>query len=197
MILFPFASGEIAAVNPAAANSPGSPRWPGQRPGRAYAVIGDLTGDPVVVGGTVYAGTAAGRTAAIEAASGLRLWAADEGALNPPLVVGGSVFVVNDQATLVRMDAQTGEVIWKIEMPYYVKDKPKKRMAIYAHYGPVLAGRHIVVASSDGFLRSLRSATNGAMCRRRKFRAVRPLRRRLAQGMLFVMGGNGQLHAFR
>ena len=126
----------------------------GQRPGRAYAFIGDLTGEPVVSGGTIYAGTAGGRTVAIEAATGRRLWATGEGALNPPLAVGGSVFVVNDQAKLVRMDARTGEVIWKIEMPYYVKDKPKKQIAIYAHYGPVLAGRRIVVASSDGFLRS-------------------------------------------
>lgn len=195
-ILFPFPSGEIAAINPAGGERSWGAAVAGQRPGRAYAFIGDLTGEPVVVGGTIYAGTAAGRTVAIEAASGRRIWATGEGALNPPLVVGGSVFVVNDQAKLVRMDARTGEVIWKIEMPYYVKDKPKKQIEIYAHYGPVLAGRRIVVASSDGFLRSF-DAASGALVSAVEIPGGAASSPALAQGMLFVMGGDGQLHAFR
>ena len=159
--------------------------------------MGDLTGEPVVSGGAIYVGSAAGRTAALEAASGKRLWVADEGALNPPLVVGGSVFVVNDEAMLVRMNAQTGEVIWKIEMPYYVKqDKPKKRKAIYAHYGPVLAGRHIMVASSDGFLRGF-DPVSGAMVSSVEIPGGAASSPALAQGLLFVMGGDGKLHAFR
>jgi outer membrane protein assembly factor BamB len=112
------------------------------------------------------------------------------------LVVGGSVFVVNDQAKLVRMDARTGEVIWKIEMPYYVKDKPKKQIAIYAHYGPVLAGRRIVVASSDGFLRSF-DAASGALVSAVEIPGGAASSPALAQGLLFVMGGDGKLHAFR
>ena len=116
----------------------------GKRLGRAYANSGDITGDPVIDGrrdlcrhrGWPDRGDSA-RT------PGERLWTADEGALNPPLVVGGSVFVVNDEARLVRLDAATGELIWAVELPDFTKDKAKKRNAIYAHFGPVLAGGRI------------------------------------------------------
>ena len=131
-----------------------------------------------------------------DAATGKRLWTAAEGALNPPLVVGGSVFVVNDEARLVRLDASTGDVIWQAEMPYFDKDKAKKHKAITAHYGPVLAGGRIVVASGDGPLR-LFDPTTGTMVYSVDIPGGAASAPVLAQGMLFVVGGNGQLHAFR
>ena len=108
----------------------------------------------------------------------------------------GSVFVVNDEARLVRLDASTGDVIWQAEMPYFDKDKAKKHKAITAHYGPVLAGGRIVVASGDGPLR-LFDPTNGTMVYSVDIPGGAASAPVLAQGMLFVVGGNGQLHAFR
>jgi outer membrane protein assembly factor BamB len=196
MVLVPYSSGEISAYD----TKTGEQKWmaavAGQRVGRAYATLGDVTGDPVVQGGVVYAGTAAGRTIAADAATGTRKWVATEGALNPPLVVGGSVFVVNDEAKLVRLDAATGDVIWAADMPYFVEEKAKKLKAIYAHYGPVLAGGRIVVASSDGLLRAF-DPTNGNLVSSVEIPGGAASAPALAQGMLFVVGGNGQLHAFR
>lgn len=195
-VILPFASGEIKAVDA----KTGSAKWiaavAGQRLGRAYAALGDVTGDPVVIGGVIYAGTAAGRTIAADAATGTRKWLATEGALNPPLVVAGSVFVVSDDARLVRLDAASGDLIWATEMPYFVKDKPKKLKRIYAHYGPVLAGGHIAVASSDGQLR-LFDPASGAVVSSVDIAGGAASAPALAGGMLFVVGGNGQLHAFR
>ena len=195
-VYFPFASGEIAAVGKDGGERAWGAAVAGKRLGRAYAVVGDITGDPVISNGVIYAGTAAGRTVAIEAATGMRIWTANEGALNPPLVVGGSVFVVNDEARLVRLDGGTGDVIWSVEMPYFINDKAKKRKGIYAHYGPVLAGGRIVVASGDGSLR-LFDPTNGAMVASVDIPGGAASAPALAQGLLFVVGGNGQLHAFR
>ena len=195
-VYFPFASGEIAAVGKDGGERAWGAAVAGKRLGRAYAIVGDITGDPVISGGVIYAGTAAGRTVAIEAATGMRLWTANEGALNPPLVVGGSVFVVNDEARLVRLDGGTGDVIWSVEMPYFTNDKARKRKAIFAHYGPVLAGGRIVVASSDGSLR-LFDPTNGTMVASVDIPGGAASAPALAQGLLFVVGGNGQLHAFR
>lgn len=195
-ILFPFASGEIAAVSADGGERTWGAAVAGKRLGRAYAALGDVTGDPVVVGGVVYAGTAGGRTVAIDAKTGMRLWVANEGAMNPPLVFGGAVFVVSDEARLIRLDASTGEVVWTADMPYYVNDKPKKLKAIFANYGPVLAGGRLVVASSDGQLRSF-DPTNGAMTAITPIPGGAAAAPALAQGMLFVQGANGQLHAFR
>lgn len=195
-VIFAFPSGELAA----ALKVNGTRAWgapvTGQRPGRGYAGLTDVTGDPVVIGNTIYAGTAAGRTAAVDAGSGRRIWTAVEGALNAPLVVGGSVFVVNDEAKLVRMDASSGQVIWTADMPYFVNETPKKRQAITAHYGPVLAGGRIAVVSGDGVLR-LFDPTNGKLVHTAQIPGGAAAAPALAGGVLYVVSNNGQLHAFR
>ena len=195
-VILPFSSGEVTAI----AADGGARVWgaavAGKRLGRAYAGYGDLTGDPVVSGGVVYIGSAAGRTVAIDAKTGMRIWTTNEGAMNPPLVVGGSVFVVNDEARLVRLDASTGEVIWAQAMPYYVKDKAKKQKAITAHYGPVLAGGRIAVVSGDGQLR-LFSPTDGSLIGGTALPGGAASAPALAGGMLFVVNKGGQLLAFR
>jgi outer membrane protein assembly factor BamB len=195
-VIFPFASGGLTAL----LRQSGLRVWDapvtGQRLGRGYSGITDITGDPVIVGPVTYVGTASGRTAALKTASGERIWTADEGAMNAPLVVGGSVFVVNDEAQLVRLDATTGEVVWAIDMPYFLKDKAKKRKAITAHFGPVLAGGHLIVVSDDGQMRIF-NPEDGAMIGGAEIPGGAATAPALADGMLFVVSGNGQLHAFR
>jgi len=195
-VIFPYPSGELVAINKAGDERLWVAAVAGQRLGIPTGSMGGITGDPVLSGGVIYAGSAGGRTVAIDSATGKRLWTASEGALNPPLVVGGSVFVVNDQARLVRLDAATGAVIWSTEMPYFVKDKVKKRKGIFAHYGPVLAGGRIIVASSDGLLR-LFDPANGALVGQADIAGGAASAPALAQGLLFVVSKKGQLHAFR
>jgi len=195
-VLFPFASGEVVA----ALRQGGTRVWgasvAGERRGRAYTTIGDITGDPVVAGGVTYVGSQAGRTVALATASGEQIWSAKEGALGPVLVVGGSVFLVSDEARLVRLDAETGATLWAVDMPYFTKEKVKKRKAIYAHYGPVLAGGRITVASSDGLLRFF-SPTDGSLVATAEVPGGAAAQPALAGGVMYVVSANGQLHAFR
>ncbi len=194
-IYLPYAGGQLTAVAPQ-----GDVIWAagvaGQRLGRAYAGFGDVTGDPVIAGNVVYVGSAAGKTAALSAQTGMRIWTADEGALNAPLVVGGSVFVVNDEARLVRLNARTGAVIWAQAMPYFNNIKPARYKGITAHYGPVLAGGRLVVASGDGSLR-LFDPASGAIVGQAEIPSGAASASALVGGMLGVMGRDGQLHAFR
>jgi outer membrane protein assembly factor BamB len=81
-------------------------------------------------------------------------------------------------------------------MPYFDKENPRKQKAITAHYGPVLAGGRIAVASGDGLLR-LFSPTDGTLVATAPIPGGAAAQPALAGGMLFVVGGNGQLHAFR
>ena len=195
-ILFPSAGGEVTAIM-----KDGSARiWQssvaGRRLGRVYAAIADVTADPVIQGSTTYVGTSAGRTFAMNTETGQLIWSAREGALGPVLPVGGSVFLVNDEARLVRLDAATGDVIWSVEMPYFVNKKAKKRKAITAHYGPVLAGGRLVVASGDGILRFF-NPTDGALLSTADIPGGAAAQPALAGGVLYIVSGNGQLHAFR
>ncbi len=195
-VIFPSAGGEIMAVTRLGGLKVWGISAAGERLGRAFAATFDVTSDPVVAGDVTYAGTSAGRTIAISSSSGDRIWSAAEGAMGPVLPVGGSVFLVNDEARLVRLDAATGAVTWSVDMPYFEKDKPKKRKGVFAHYGPVLAGGRLVVASSDGLLRFF-SPTDGALLSTLDIPGGAAAQPALAGGTIYVVGGNGQLHAFR
>ena len=196
-VFFPSNAGDLMAVLRAGT---GAKIWQvslaGKRLGRAYALSPDVTGDPVIADGTIYAGTAAGRTVAVASDTGERIWSADEGAMGPIVVAGGSLFLVNDEAQLVRLDASTGAVIWASDLTYFDKDKPRRRKGIAAHYGPVLAGGRLVVASSDGLLR-LFDPTDGSLTASADIPGGAAAQPALAGGGLYVVGGNGQLHAFR
>ncbi|MBA3909969.1 MAG: quinoprotein [Rhodobacter sp.] len=196
-VIFPTNAGDLMAVLKIGG---GTKIWQaslaGKRLGRAYAFSADVTGDAVIDGKVLYAGSAAGRTVAMSASSGERIWSAGEGALGPVAVAGGSLFLVNDEAELVRLDADTGEVIWAVEMPYFTKDKIKRRKAIYAHYGPVLAGGQIIVVSSDGLLRAF-DPTDGRLTYTTDIPGGAAAQPAVAGGVLYVVGANGQLHAFR
>ncbi len=194
-VVLPLPSGSLIAVT-SDADAIWSAPLTGERLGRGYTLLGDITGDPVIAGGYVYAGTAAGRTAAIALAGGERLWTASEGALNPPLVVGGSVFVISDENRLVRLDAADGSTIWAVDLPYYTQTKERKREAIYASYGPVLAGGRIVTVSSDGLLRAF-DARDGALLATADIPGGAASAPALAGGQLFVVSTRGQLLAFR
>lgn len=196
-VIFPTSAGDLMAVLKLGG---GTKIWQaslaGKRLGRAYAFTSDVTGDAVIDGKVLYAGSASGRTVAMSASSGDRIWSAGEGALGPVAVAGGSIFLVNDQAELVRLDAETGAVIWSVEMPYFTTDKIKRRKGIYAHYGPVLAGGRIMVVSSDGLLRAF-DPTDGSLTHTTEIPGGASAQPAVAGGVLYVVGGNGQLHAFR
>jgi outer membrane protein assembly factor BamB len=195
-VLFPSGSGEILA----AAQADGAGIWraavAGKRLGRSYAGITEITGDPVIAGNTAYIGNQSGNTAAIDVETGGRLWTAKEAAYGPVLAAGGSIFLVSDEAKLVRLDAATGAKIWSVEMPYYTREREKSRARITAHFGPVLAGGRLVVASGDGTLRMF-NPQDGALTGTVDLPGGAASLPALAGGVLYVVSGNGQLHAFR
>ncbi len=196
-VIFPSSGGDLMAVLKIGG---GTKIWQsslaGKRLGRAYALTSDVTGDAVIAGKTLFAGSGSGRTVAMSASSGERIWSAGEGALGPVAVAGGSIFLVNDEAKLVRLDAATGEAIWSVEMPYFTKDKVKKRKGIYAHYGPIMAGGRIIVVSSDGVLRAFDPA-NGNLVHTAEIPGGAAAQPAVAGGTLYVVTGKGQLLAFR
>lgn len=196
LVVFPFPSGDMIAALRQGGLTLWQGRVAGTRLGRAYATVVDLTGDPVIAGDTLYAGSSAGKLVALGVNSGERLWTATEGANSPVQVAGGSVFLVSDEAQLVRLDAETGGTIWAVDLPYFVKDKPKRQKAIHANYGPVLAGGRLFVASSDGLLRVFDPAS-GALVGQAEIPGGAASAPVVAGGTLYVVGTNGQLHAFR
>ncbi|MDA7963350.1 PQQ-like beta-propeller repeat protein [Ruegeria sp.] len=196
LAVFAFGSGDIAA----AFRKGGIRRWnasvAGGRRGRAVAQIVDVTGGPMVVGNTIYIGNHSGRTVAFDAGSGERNWTASEGAVDTVWVAGNSVFLVSDRNQLVRLNAADGSVIWAQDLPGFVKDKPGRRGAVFAHYGPILAGGRIVVASNDGYLRFF-NPVDGTQIYQVEVPGGATTAPVVAGQTLYVVSAKGDLHAFR
>ena len=194
--IFPFGSGELVA----ALRQGGVRIWgssvSGKRRGAAYANITDITADPVIVGDVIYTGNQSGRAVAMSLNSGNRIWTARHGAYGPVTVAGNSVFMISDQAELIRLDAATGEEVWTKELPYFRREKARRSRDIFAHYGPVLAGGNLWVASDDGTLKSC-DPTDGSALGSIDIPGGAASSMAVAGGTMYVIGGRGQLHAFR
>jgi outer membrane protein assembly factor BamB len=196
LVIFPFGSGELVATLRLSGVRVWGSAVAGARRGVAYNSLNDITGDPVVVGNVLYAGNQSGRVVAMEAASGDRIWTAQDGAYSPILPAGDSVFFVSDRNELIRLDAATGERIWGTELPLYVRERVRRRQAVFTHYGPILAGGRLVVASNDGLIRFFdpESGIVTGQVALRGGAATHPI---VVDGTLYVVSGDGRLHAYR
>ena len=194
--VFPLASGQVVAVEKVTGTGLWGGYVAGQRRGRAFATITDLTGDPVIADGRVYAASSAGTLGAFDADTGQTLWTTREGATGPVVVAGGAVFFVNDEDQLLRVDAGTGALTWRNDLPYYTKDRTKRRRNIYAHFGPVLAGGRLLTASSDGLVR-LFDPASGALAASVEIGDAAAAAPAIAGGTLYVVTQDGKLRAFR
>ncbi len=196
LVVFPSTSGQILAVDRATGTERWSAQIAGSRAGRAIALIRDMTGEPVIAGDMVVAGTSSGRIAAFDRATGMQLWSHDDGALSAPVVAGNSVFAVDDASRLIRLDRANGARIWAVPLPEFVDARVRRQEQVWAHYGPVLAGGRLIVASSDGVLRSFDPAS-GALVGQAAIPGGAATAPAVAGGSLYVTSRTGQLLAFR
>ncbi|MFY2824730.1 PQQ-binding-like beta-propeller repeat protein [Ruegeria sp. MALMAid1280] len=194
--VFAFGSGDVAATF----RKGGIRRWnasvAGGRRGRAAAQIVDVTGGPMVAGDKIYIGNHSGRTVAFDTNSGERVWTADEGAVDTVWPAGNSLFLISDRSQLVRLNITDGSIVWAQDLPGFVKDKPKRRGPIVAHYGPIMAGGRIVVASNDGYLRFF-NPVDGTLVNRVEVPGGATTAPVVAGQTLYVVSTKGDLHAFR
>lgn len=155
--------------------------------------IGDITGDPVIDDGAVYASNQSGRTVSVDRETGERNWTITEGAFGPVWPAGGSIFLLSDEGALVRVDAETGAAFWITRLPEYFDES--RREAI-AHHGPLLAGGRLWVASSDGFLRAF-GPSDGVLVATVPLPGGAAAAPAVARGVMYVVTRDGRLHAFQ
>jgi len=196
LAVFPFPSGEVIATFPEG----GTRRWgttiSGERLGRAAALISDIAGDPVIADGRVYVGNFGGQLAALDSFSGDRIWTASEGVQGPVWPAGDAIFAVNDLNDLIRLDAATGAPVWRVALPSTDVENRRRQPAVTAHYGPILAGGRLIVASSDGVIRQF-DPTSGALIGTVAIDGGAASSGVVANGTLYVISKTGQLVAFR
>lgn len=196
LAIFPFGSAELIATLRQSGVRVWGASVAGQRRGRVYATVSDIIADPVIAGERLYVANQSGRTVALRASSGERLWTAEEGVHGAIVPVGGSVFLVSDEARLVRLDATTGDTVWAVPLPYARSGGFLRAEGVYAHHGPLLAGGRLWVASDDGLLRGF-SPVNGAQLAAVELEGGAASQPVVAGGTLYVVSTAGKLHAFR
>ena len=194
LALIPFESGELTTVLKDSGVRIWSASVASTRKGSARSNINSVTSDPVVFDGIVYTANQGGRLVALKAETGARVWTAKDGSYSPVWVVDDSLFIVTDLAELKRLNKDTGDQIWSINLPQYLNKK--KRNKSYAHFGPILAGAKIWVASSDGFLRSF-DATSGQLLNKIRIPSGAASHPAIVDGSLYVLSQSGQLLAYK
>ncbi|NCQ23663.1 MAG: quinoprotein [Rhodobacteraceae bacterium CG17_big_fil_post_rev_8_21_14_2_50_63_15] len=168
----------------------------GERAGVASSRVADITGDPVVVGDRVFAGSHSGRVVALYLGSGNRIWTANEGPLNPVWPAGDSIFLVSDRNQLVRLSVEDGSRIWGQDLSLFADRRPRRQAEIIGHFGPIIAGGQLILASSDGLLRFFDPAS-GQQTGAVDLPGGATSNPVVAGGTLYVVSKKGQLLAFR
>ena len=197
LAVFPFASGEVIGVFPEGGRSRWSSVVAGRRPGSASALtVSGISGDPVIEDGRVYVGNASGRISALDGFTGETIWSVADGALGPVVPAGDALFLINDIGQLQRLDAATGTTVWRTDLPqgeaagFLRRDRPT------AHYGPILAGGRLLIASSDGVIRQA-DPVSGRLLGALPLEGGAASAPIAAGGVLYVVTTDGALAAFR
>ncbi|MBE9477487.1 MAG: PQQ-like beta-propeller repeat protein, partial [Proteobacteria bacterium] len=183
----PFASGEMVGVNIKTGARVWSAAVSGGGKGLARSFVGSISGDPVIAGNTVYAANQSGRLVSINRETGKRNWTVNDGAYGPVWVTGRSIFLVTDAFKLKRLEASTGAEVWSVTLPGYLKEGKKQREA-HVQYGPILAGNRLIVAGSDGEIRSFDPST-GAPLGAVKIAGGAASQPAIVNGVMYILSG--------
>jgi len=160
----------------------------------SVASISDVDANPVIDSGQVIALGQGGRMVALELITGQRQWELNLAGISTPWVVGDWAFVVTDDARLIAVARGSGKVRWITQLPAF--RNPKKKAGPIFYRGPVLAGGRLIVVSSEGALINV-DPDNGAVQSQTSIRAPVSLSPVVANQTLYILDGNGRLHAFR
>lgn len=190
----PFATGEVSANLIDSGFQLWTQALSGGRVGVAREFVNAFSGEPVVTRDTVYVGTQAGKLTAINKRNGERRWTLNDGALAPVWPAGGSLFMLSDENKLKRLDASDGATLWSVQLPSF--ENPEKFKNPIAHFGPILAGDALIIASTDGALRKY-DPTSGSFIGELNIPGGAATTPAVAGGILYVLSTSGTLHAFQ
>lgn len=154
----------------------------------------DIDAEPVIDQGRVYAVGQGERMAAIELATGQRIWEQSLAGISTPWIAGEWLFVMADDARLVCIARGTGKIRWIAQMPAWRNEEDKKGPINWV--GPILAGNRLWVVNSRGVLMSA-SPSDGSVGSTIDVGDSISLPPLVANNMLYVLTDKGEINAYR
>lgn len=154
----------------------------------------DIDAEPVIDQGRVYAVGQGDRMAAVELASGQRLWEQNIAGISTPWIAGEWIFLMSDDARLVCIARGTGKIRWISQLPAWRNQKSKKGPINWV--GPILAGDRLWVGNSRGALVSV-SPKDGSVGATIEVKGTISLSPIVANNMLYILSDKGEISAYR
>lgn len=191
VVVAPFASGEIVALN----NANGSELWTDvlslTNRNNALSEIRDIGGRPVVYRGDVLAGSHSGVLVSIALNTGQRRWALPIFTISSPWPAGDVIYVTDQAGEVICIARDSGQVYWISDLN---KDRRKKERAIWS--GPILASNRLIVVSDKGEAVALDPKT-GARTATLRLGSPAFLSPVAANGTVYVLSRDAELIAIR
>lgn len=194
LVVAPFSSGEVVAFIADSGRSVWTETLVQQARLTALASLNDIAGSPVIDRGLVYVVSHGGRLAAIDIRSGQVVWEASIASLQMPWVAGDFIFVVSVDAEVACISRENGGIIWVSQLRRYKNEKKKKGRITWA--GPVLAGDHLVLVSSEGDIAKVSPITGEIVATEEigEGSVISPV---VADEKIYVLDEKGKLTALR
>lgn len=190
-----FSSGELNALR--VENGRGVWQDVLARTGRttALAALTDIVASPVIDRGRVYAIGHGGRMAALELATGQRVWERNLAGTSTPWVAGDFIFAVTIDGELAALTRGDGKIRWVIQLPKWRDEEDKKGAIRWA--GPVLVSDRLLLTGTNGELIAV-SPLNGEVLSRTEVSDgpiyLPPV---VAAGTIYVLSDEGRLIALK
>ncbi|GGI77637.1 outer membrane protein assembly factor BamB [Polymorphobacter multimanifer] len=189
-----FSSGELTALR--AEN--GRTVWSDAlaRTGRATAMsaLSDIDASPVIDRGRVFAIGHGGRMAALEMATGQRVWERNFAGISTPWLAGEFIYAVTLEGELLCLTRSEGKVRWVTELERWKNMKKKTGPIVWS--GPVLGSEKLLMVSSEKAIVTV-DPYEGKVLARGKLSAAAYLPPVLAGGLAYVLTDDGKLTAWR
>lgn len=194
VIVAPLSSGDIVALRAENGRQLWIERLAAFRRRNPVTNIADITANPVIDRGRVYAVSNAGRLAAIDLRTGQRIWDVDVGSRQTPWIAGDYVFILTNSGHLAAITRGRGQIRWVIRLARFVDNKDLRDTIVWA--GPVLASDRLIIAGSHGEALSVSPYTGEVIGWIPTGRGVRiqPL---VANRTIYFLTDDGDLRALR
>lgn len=191
VIVAPFASGELVALNPAN----GSDLWNDvlslTNRNNALSEIRDIAGRPIIYRGDVLAGSHAGVFAAVDLHTGQRRWSLPITTVTTPWGAGDVIYITDQAGDVICVARDSGQIYWINGLNKSLK---KKFRTVWS--SPVLAGDHLILVSERGDALALDPKT-GLEQKRLRLGSPAFVSPIAVNGSVFVMTDQAELVAIR
>ena len=160
----------------------------------ALASLTDIDASPVIDRGRVFAIGHGGRIAALELATGQRVWERNLAGVSLPWVAGDFIYAVTLDGELVCLTRGDGRVRWVSQLQRYEDEEDKKRPIRWS--GPVLASDRLILTGSNGQMVSV-SPYTGKTLSSIKLSGPAFLPPIVANNAVYVLTDDGKLTSYR